>query len=268
MLNAKGGALTKWNAFLEVMMRHSLAYKRTASIDELAVHMANRGGLGLNAHNVHRNLAVIKEIGADRECLKKATAFEMSSGVRQERQLAFNQHLVQGSNGMLAELTKEERLLTVACSHFAAGCRAVKYGCKTPEASLQDANGRLNMQEVCQDNPVLRDIIEHGIEFTVVPAFCEELWPSVADLAQAALNAEHATISEASELQAMTSMAAYAEQFGGDTPWEQAMEVVKQSMPPCHAYLDALSEFARLYGGGSGAPMIRHSLINRISFYE
>ena len=87
-LNVKGGALTKWNAFLGVMFKHSLAYKRTCSVDELAVHMANRGGLGLNAHNVHRNLAVIKSIGADREYLKKATAFEMSSGVRQERQLA------------------------------------------------------------------------------------------------------------------------------------------------------------------------------------
>ena len=67
VLESKGGSLTKWNQIIKKLLSHKIAYKRIVKISEVMVHPKNRGGLGLNAHNVHRTLAIIVSVGADKE---------------------------------------------------------------------------------------------------------------------------------------------------------------------------------------------------------
>ena len=215
--------------------------------------------MGLNAFNVHRNLAVIKTVGADKQHLTKSTAFEMwpDEGEQRAYQIASNQGLISQADGLLAKATGEERLLTVASSHFSAACRAIDAGCITSEAALKDPNGRLNLIQVAGEDKVLKDIVQNGWTFTIVPWTAEKIWPSLPDLAQSALNAEHSTFSVASELQAMAMIAMHAG-IGDKLDWDKAVTLTKASMPPCHAYLDMLCEFVKQYGGGAGAPMVRY----------
>ena len=217
-------------------------------------------GLGVNPHDAHEIIAKVKRIGADIEHLRKATAFELSPfPEEQQAQRNFNVKLVERSGGLLAPISGEERLLTVACSHFSQGCRAALAGCKTPEADLKNPDGTINVQSllVGKGNHDWKKILNEGIEFTILPAAVEQTFgPAIADLAQSALNAEHGTYSKANELQVMSSMALAAESAGGDPDWTAVANNAKAAAPPCADYLDTLVEFVKYYAGGAGAPII------------
>ena len=176
LLQSTGGALAKWNKILGVLSEAKIAYTRNVMVSELFTHPRNRSGLGVNPHNCHANLSVICAVGADRGHLSKACAFEMfADGPRRQHQVDFNLNMIAQSEGLLASPTGEERLLTVSCSHFSAACKAVVASCRTPEPPLQDANGGLNLLSI--GSAELRDIIEKGFAFTILPWKCEEASP-------------------------------------------------------------------------------------------
>ena len=258
ILSSDGGSLTKWNQVLTTLKDANIAYERVARVEEIMVHPCNRGGLGLNAHEVHKTLAVVRAVGADGSYQHKATAFEMvQSGEKQKAQLSFNQQLIDRSAGLLAPLTGRERLLSVANSHFSAGCRAIIAGCCTTMPSLQDPTGKLNLLQVTDGDPEFKRIIEQGWTWTVIPAFAEQLWPQLPDLAQNALNADQGSYTMASELQVMSTMAAYAS-VEETINWSAIIAKVKTAMPPCSSYLGPLVEFVKNYAGGPGAPIIKY----------
>ena len=189
-LQSTAGDLTKWNKVISILLKHKVAWRRIVKIAELMVHPKNRGGLGLNPHNVHRTLAIVKAVGADKEHVKKATAFEVAPSIDVQNDApALNKSLIERAGGLLAPLTGDERLLTVACSHFSAGLCAAKHGCKTPAKSLQDQNGNINLLQLCDGDAELLSLVENGFEFSIVPWYAEVIWPQLADLAQNALNA-------------------------------------------------------------------------------
>ncbi len=102
----KAGSLTKWNAVQAIFDAQSLLQKHQVRNGQVMVHQKNRSNLGLNPHNVHKNLSVIKQVGADRQHLKKATAFEINPhGDKYHAQVKFNQDLVNSTDGLLAPLT-------------------------------------------------------------------------------------------------------------------------------------------------------------------
>ena len=265
-----GGKLSRWNAIKDILTANHLCYKRKVQIGECMVHRLNRGGLGLNAYNAHKTLAVIKAVGCDTEHLKKATAFELPTDHAELRMhLDCNKSLIQSADGMLAPLTGEERLLTVACSHTVAGFRAAKAMCRSPQPALQDENGKINMLSLTADDPTLRDVIDNGFEFTIIPAWvADNFGAELPDLAQSALNAEQAAYNNASELQVMSTIAIHA--AASETPDKcKVIEQVAQSQPPSLNYLSSLYDFVQLFGGGPGAPMIKYSgtRYDRVYFY-
>ena len=157
------GILTRWNKILQIFLKAKIAFKRVVQIREVLVHPHNRSGLGLNPHNVHETLATIKTTGCDPDHLKKATAFEMAPvGQSRDEQIKFNQNLVDSAQGLLADLSGDERLLSVACSHFTAGCRASVAGCLTNEEELKDPNGRINILQLCQKDDAMMDVVNNG----------------------------------------------------------------------------------------------------------
>ena len=144
------------------------------------MHPDNRGGAGLNAYDVHKNLATIKQIGADSEAVHRATCLEMApAGEMRDKQLLFNQGLIDRANGLLAPLCGKERMVSVACSHFTAGCRAAQAGVETPEESLRGKDTTtLNLLQLCEGDAVFMDLIKNGWEWTVLPYVCQETWPN------------------------------------------------------------------------------------------
>ena len=256
MTDHETGSLTRWNQILDILSAHKLPTMRLVKLCELMVRPKNRGGLGVNPHDCHEILAKVKRIGCDPEHLRKATAFETSpfESVQQE-QRAFNERLVQNARGLLATLTGEERLLTVACSHFTQGCRAAAAGCRTNEETLKDkssVHGTINLGLLLEHdkNGHMRRIFDEGLDVTVIPFSVEQVFGSeIADLAQSALNAEHQTFSQANELQIMSSMALAAENAGGSPDWKAVVAQAKASMPPCHEYLDVLADYVKILPG-------------------
>ena len=62
----------------EIMRKFNISYEKDLHTSEVFVHPDNRGKLGLNQHNVHRNLGKIKKSGGDGSRLAGATCFELS----------------------------------------------------------------------------------------------------------------------------------------------------------------------------------------------
>ncbi len=118
---------------------------------------------------------------------------------------------------------------------------------------MRDANGRLSVRMLSENDPEMKDIIENGWVWTIVPYYAEVLWPELPDLAASVLNAEHSTFSMASEVQVMVSLANYQAMNMSMT---EAIEKIMTSAPPCHAYLHVLWEFVVNYAGGAGAPIL------------
>ena len=165
------GDLAKWNATKSILTDAKIAYQRNCMVTEVMVSRFNRDGLGLNAFNVHQALATVTAVGTDIEHLHKAIAFELPAvGDMRSDELASNQRLIAGSDGLLAELTGNERLCWVACSHFTAACEAILAGCRTCEESLKDSDGNLNRMTICREDEVMERILDHGFTWTMIPA--------------------------------------------------------------------------------------------------
>ena len=95
------GIVSRWNGILNTLLEHNVAYERPViHVDELFTHPKNRGGLGLNQHNVQKNITDIATVGADKSKLAHACAFEMSTvpGRREKARRRLCNHAVPGSS--------------------------------------------------------------------------------------------------------------------------------------------------------------------------
>ncbi len=258
LANADLGALSRFQAAMAELWAENIPYKVVVHNGDLVVHVKNRGGLGVNAHNVHGTMKAVKQVGADPLKCSHAHAFELApDGPARAETLAFNEHRIAAANGLLANLSGHERFCSVSTSHFSQGCKAAQNGCITCEEDLADSTGRINMIELTRKDLKLRQLIEQGWEFTILPYQVEATWPSLPDLAQSALNAEQAAYNHASELETMSSMAMVAEAQGDEVNWEVVMKHALASSPPCREYIKPITEFVKLYGGGAGHPIVR-----------
>ena len=138
-----------------------------------------------------------------------------------------------------------------------AFCRAALRGCKTSESELANASGVIDLESIKLDG-VFKKMLEEGWDWEVVDAEAEEIWPDLPDFLQRALNAGNSVASEASELEIMASIAEFAHgrPDKGEVDWPACVEAACTGNPPCRAYAGVLGEFARLYGGGPGAPIV------------
>ena len=267
ILKDEGGSLTRWNKIVDLLASQHITYETKLTPWEVQVHIMNRGGLGLNAHEVHQKLAMVKEIGADPRAVHRATAFELPpQGPERTAATRFNEKLIERSGGLLAPLSGRERVASTACSHFNAACRAASHGCKTTITELKDSNGCINKQQLVGGDAAFLDLIDNGWKWLVVPYQCEVIWGhALADLAQDALNAEQAAFSQASELQVMMSMAnRYVDIHASSTSaeknaaWASITTGIKATGPPCAGYLQVLADFVQEFAGGPGAPVVRY----------
>ena len=208
LADKKACVLSKWNLVSEILVKHHIVYTRIARIGEIAVHPLNRSGMGVDPFEVHRKLSAILEVGADLSLLAKATCFELPpAGPEREAALAFNASLIKASNGLLAPLTGDERLLSVACSHSTAGFRAAQANCLTTTwDGMGDADNKLNSLTMSTKDPVMKQVFDKGYPVIICPWYAAKLWPELPDVAQEALNAEHGAIAPPSELQCMHSL--------------------------------------------------------------
>ena len=82
-------------------------------------------------------------------------------------------------------------MLSVTCSHFTASLRASRAGTKTPLTELQNTNGCVNEQALCDEDPALKQMVPEGYRWTILQFYTKILFPELPGVAQEALNAEH-----------------------------------------------------------------------------
>ena len=225
------------------------------------MHPSNRGGLGLNPHNVHRNLRIIAKVGGDGSKLVGATAFELSGNKKtRQMQVAFNRNLIQQARGLLAPPTGHERFASVATGHVTAGCRAVHAKCKSPAIQLCDRSDKRLSYEICSRNdPVVKEMLDKGWTFRCIPWQVEARWPVLPAIAEKALNSGNNVASLQSELEIASTIAETSLQTDEsltEDRWELCIEQAASSCPPCEEYIPMIGRYVRYFGGGDGAPII------------
>ena len=259
MANQNIGCVTKYFAMVELLTAENIIYKSFLKCTVVLCHMCNRGSLGLNAYNAHRNLAKITKVGANLAELHGAAVFEIPpNGVKRDEQLTFNQKLIDNSAGMLAPINGSERFVSVGAGHMAAGCRAADAGCPTSETTLSDGTGCISLSSMKHDQTLI-GMIKQGWEWMVFPWSVEEAWPSFPDLAQTALNASNAIRDSSSELEVAVSMTAFWEASNGDSEWDKCVEAAIAGNPACASYAKKLGKYAFYYGGGKGSPLLKRA---------
>ena len=255
----KKAPVTKWLEVVEVLKAGNIMYTvHDVSPKQLLVHPDNRAKLGVNAFNCHRTGAYIKRVGADLEMLTKATAFELSAVEScRTHQLGFNEGLVRNAAGMLAPINGGERYASVSCRHTVQFCKAALAGCRTPEASVADSSGNIDVQVLTKDDQAFASMLK-GWSWSVLPWQVEQTWPQLPDLAQRALNASNSVASVSSELEVASMIAEFAQMQStdsdGNVEWSRCIEAATSSSPACADYVDVLGRYVRLFGGGTGAP--------------
>ena len=232
---------------------------RDANPELFFTHPKNRSGLGLSAHGAHRTGAKILAAGADMgTCSLVSFAFELQpEGKERQKQLDFNDRLIMRSKGLLAVPSGKERYLSVGAGHTVAFAKAAAFGCRTPQESIQDAEGKIDKQRLFKDKS-FKAMIEVGWDWWVIPASVDRECPKLAHIAQRALNSNNHSASLCGELEAAQMMAESIEDAGSDDDVEDAaIETVRSMGAPCSAYAEAIYRFVDKYSGGPGAPHIK-----------
>jgi hypothetical protein len=245
---------------LKCLEEHKLSYVlKKVHCRFFLTHKANRGGLLLSPYNAHRNAAKIDAGGGDRKQLTNAICMELAPcGSLRAEHLEANQQLIERAKLLLAEINGEERYITLGCGHTAAWCKHAAVGGRTPEKSLQDEFGNIDVQKVKRNNE-FRLMIEEGWDWLVVPHEIDAAYPKFAQIAQKALNVANHVSSAVSELEAAVTLATTANDPGmQDIPnWKDVViDSVQALSPPCSSYVSVLLEFVLLYGGGPEAPQV------------
>ena len=246
---------------LACLCHHKLSYELLGvHCKFFLTHKTNRGGLMLSPHNCHRNAARICSAGADRKQLTNAVAVELAPlGSSREEQIAANLKLISRADGLLANITGEERYLTLGCGHTAAFCKLAEAGGKTPEKLIACGDGTIDVQKI-KKNKEFRAMLQEGWGWTIVSYEVDEEFPQFAKIAQQALNVSNHVSTEVGELETAVTLAETADEPGMAEmdDWQRmALDNVKALNVPCSPYAQTILNFVLMYGGGPGAPQIK-----------
>ena len=249
---------------MTVLWDFNLPYKNTVHARFVLCHVENRGKLMLSPLNAHRNAATIFLTGADRKQLSNAVAIELApNGPDREKNIAANVNLVSRSDGLLAPVNGQERLLSLGAGHTAAWCKLADLGGKTSQECLKDSKGNIDQHKI-KTNSELRAMVEKGWEWIIIPHEVDAAFPRFAKIAQKALNTPNHVAGVMGELESACVLADSHEDPSIDDA--MALQSLTELCVPCAGWASIIQEFVKVYGGGQGAPQIRFMDTIRKSF--
>ena len=211
------------------------------------MHPRDSFNLGLNPWNVHTIGADVHKTGVKKEALR-SVAIELSPRAEiKQMQIDFNERLVERADGKLAKVNGIERAMSIGgCSHLAAFCKAANKFCITPQQSLQDEDGKIDIAKL-KKNLVMKELLEKGWTWQLVHWKAEELYPGLAAFLQRALNAGK----EMTEFEVMLCMVEHAAQEDIEqVDWQKCMDIATIGSPRCIQYRVQLTHLVKNYGGG------------------
>ena len=242
------GMLGKWKGVLDVLLSSNAAFKSKLPVSSLLVHPQNRGGSGVQPFHMHQKGAKIAQCGASLDQLISSVCFEMQpEETKKLKQVKVNQDLVGASSGLMAPVQGGERYLTVSSSHTSQFCRAVAHGCKTSEPTLKDSNGNLSLEMLGKDK-ILREMVEEGWDWVVIPWYIEEAFPNLPAMVADALNSVNGIFEAQGELKLALTIA-NAATGGSSFDWDHVSSSCCTS-PQVAVYAKYIGKLVRNVGGG------------------
>ena len=190
LLACQQGIVAGWDATVDFMLAENMAIKTRIRPDMVGIHSRNRGRYGIDIVGCHQHGEQILAQGFSFKKAADATCVEVGGCVSPEDD-AINKDTVALSNGLLPPLTAL-KALSVGGAHTNSFLRAARALCKTPVKQLQDQDGCIDLAALTAKDQNFKDAVEHGLIWTQIDAKVAEMWPSIVDIAQQALNAKAA----------------------------------------------------------------------------
>ena len=248
----------------QILMAKKIVKERRVQVDEVMIDSANRGTLGVNAHNVHRNGNQVDAVGVDMKELNKSMCFEVVPiEPYKSETIAFNEKQIVKAKGMLAPLTGNEHVTASSTNHWTQWVRAVKYGCRTPYKKLQDQSGCLSAERFRKKDKRMGVCMDDGWDWRVFPWQCRFAWPGLPEFMQRTLNSSHSVTSKSTELEVMVGFAESDDQRDDKASFDEIVEGFRVCGPACAPYIEHVATLARRIGGGKHAPVLY--FLDRIS---
>ena len=259
---------------LALLHAAGLVLKESIKVGYLAVHPANRNGVGALPADVHGLLERILRDGfVWLECQGKIWGFQPQPGKEGREQLAFNERLAARSRGLLPPPGDDVRCLTISGTHTTQGARCVEEGTlgippstaaagtaassiapPTSRLDLWDTSGHLSKSKVLQANPAYGELLTQGPEVTAIRWQVEKVIPELPGFLSEAANAGHGVERRASTIQACLRIAHHYEMTDDKLEEEQRWSLVRAGE---NADLVA---FVKRWSGGTGNPFLLHEV--------
>lgn len=217
---------------------------------QVGVDPSNRDGQGVNAEDVHSLGADILSMGFSWNQVASAVCIEETPGTTSIRD--FNKTLSSGCDILPQDVLEQVRYGSLACSHTNMFLRCLAEGVNSSHEELSEG-GRLSLEKVRRRDPDFARAVHAGLEWKVLSSKCRVQYPKLLALIQRARNAPQAVARAEHEVQVMLrmhSMAAAQQRKSAVVDWAAIRRSVAHSKPPCANYLQEISIFLAICGGG------------------
>ena len=243
--NTTGARVQAWEDIQVVLLDHQLLWRGHYLPEHVGVHPQNRSSLGVGGSEAHHHGAQVLKAGWSWSKCADVVGIEAPLPPHNQEAIAANEQYVALSDGFIPPL-QTLRLLSVGGGHTNTFLRAVKACSRSAVASIADASGHLNKEEICMNRPSFKDALDKGLKWTVLHWHASWAWPELVHLVQTALNTAPKT--DQSELEVMLNIGSLrdaAAAAGAKYDWENYEASASHSMPPCAAYIKEVSLYVQ-----------------------
>ena len=235
---------------LQELADANLSYRMKLPPRTVGVQPANRDGLGVSEADVHSLGAEIVTLGFSHNACKDAICVE--DGPANAIEL-FTTALCADSK-LAAVVPGTVRYGSLSCSHTNQFLCAVLAGVPSDEDVLSQ-EGHMSYSKLATKDPILRQAMTEGMEWLVLKAAVETMYPTLPALIQSARNATTQVQREESEIQILFKIgrlsAQLAKRSGGNVDWQQVLSAASKSRPKCMENIPSIISYCQKFGGES-----------------
>ena len=237
---------------IDRLIEAKLAYRMRIPPALVGAHPKNRNTYGISPVEVHALGADIVKLGWSWAACSHAICVEDSNCEVGN----FTERLTK-QPGLATQLSTVVKYGSLSCSHTNTFLNACIAGIETDESSLQ-VGGRLSASVLGDNDALLKEAIEKGLQWTVIRADVPSTYPTLCDLVQHAKNASHSIARRESESQLLLVIQEVVEMAGtANIDWARLQtKLLLRHITQADA-LPSLIAFTKRWGGGVGGMFIR-----------
>ena len=158
-------------------------------------HNMNRGGSKMQVHKIYEKGSKIMSVGVSLDACgpSRAVAFEVNP---MNKKIASEFVKYSDKIEHFANYIEESvEAGSVGCGHWNQFLAAIHDKALVPQRFIkklcETGHDRLDPERLCRDQPALRQLLQNGLQFTVIKHSVETQWPQLPFILQKALNVEH-----------------------------------------------------------------------------